>query len=638
MITFDGDRSKKRKWFAEKQINTIKMLEVQSGTLKWDGFLFRQWQQGDLSGGSVTAPMGLVALCSTSNGVQKAMAEHYVGGVTSLSNVKAIGYAPANTEKPAIRVFNSASEEDFDKYGFNIFEYKPEQQTSVYDVNTTVTAGYFDIDANREATRYDDLPCTPNVFPYMTSEALWFTLTDRAEYPDPDPADGYGYSKYLFEHSLLFYISDNSNKAGRISTVAHEDWHWWKPTGSIRPDARLWSVSQRINKDKITLIYSGPTYHYPYDNNDVIVTWSITNPGEGTLTQSVSRTTLAELVPEGHMPTDLRNKLVFLNGMYDATYGCGQAGTYCFEIDGVESILHGVCTETDHSSAYPSVLGQYFDDNPSTTKWCLFYVLRVGGISHVINSDDFFSILDDLSSYDLDSETSFSPLYNASGWQLAAEVFRYIMMVPPNNYNSVFPYDSYMFHSHDGSVFSWTRRFGAFKFATSGLTREPGLNIPSEVLSEDGVQPKISYSGTYSENPHYLCICDKVGEEIKAIYHGSPFDSWTKLPNPEEAALLSVTPVKVSPLEVKLIGVIKKVIDDEDVYYSAYLYVTEAEEASWIALGRLPFLIEAGAKAMFSISLFGNGQAVKDLIEYPTPSGATPQIPVGPYNLYNSVL
>ena len=65
MITFDGDRSKKRKWLAEKQLTVAKMVDVPAKAIKYEGFTLRAWHQDDVSGGRVTAPMGASVVVSS---------------------------------------------------------------------------------------------------------------------------------------------------------------------------------------------------------------------------------------------------------------------------------------------------------------------------------------------------------------------------------------------------------------------------------------------------------------------------------------------------------------------------------------------------------------------------------------------
>jgi len=80
MITFDGDRSLKRRWFAKKKLAAIKEMDIPSACPVWDGFRFKVWQLGDIDGGRVTAPMGAVVACSTQDGIKIAVADYWAGG------------------------------------------------------------------------------------------------------------------------------------------------------------------------------------------------------------------------------------------------------------------------------------------------------------------------------------------------------------------------------------------------------------------------------------------------------------------------------------------------------------------------------------------------------------------------------
>ena len=81
MITFDGHRSMLRKPFAQKKLAHIHAVDVPAMAIKWDGFVFRVWQQGEeLDGGRVTAPMGAVVIMSTWDGLFIATADHWRSG------------------------------------------------------------------------------------------------------------------------------------------------------------------------------------------------------------------------------------------------------------------------------------------------------------------------------------------------------------------------------------------------------------------------------------------------------------------------------------------------------------------------------------------------------------------------------
>ena len=76
MISFDGDRSKKRKWFAKKKLAQIKEMDLPASCVEWEGFRFKTWQLGDIDGGRVTAPMGVVvARIDGQGGLQVAVAD-----------------------------------------------------------------------------------------------------------------------------------------------------------------------------------------------------------------------------------------------------------------------------------------------------------------------------------------------------------------------------------------------------------------------------------------------------------------------------------------------------------------------------------------------------------------------------------
>lgn len=641
MITFDGDRSKRRKWFANKQIGTIKSLGIPSKTLYWDGFGFYSWQQGDLSGGRVSSPAGLMVMCSTTAGIKVAMLDYWAGAVTSFTDVYALGYSPPSSEKPQSYHFEFPDEDALLALGIDTFLYTPFQYMSEFDLGDTYTEAIYNV--QNSETQYPDLSCAPGLHPHQSAEALWLTLTDRADYPDENPASGFEYSKFLLEHSLLYYMSDNSNVSGRFGFVSHEDWHWsiWTPSLYHPAVPKYYSVPQRVDNNNVYQIRNSVSYPSNYGYNEMIVAWNMYNPEETLSPLNYSTVTLEDLIPAGgDLPDSLRSLYIYRNSTGDATFTSSPAGTYFFKLDGVDYTLHavsGLPADSDSGDAGED-LGNYFRDNPGDSKWNLFYILKIDDTSYLVNSDQFLSILDSHSTFDLVTDTTqSSPDYDffSQGWTKAAEVLRYILMVPPINYNAHFPYDSYIFYTHRGTVCAWSRRLGVFEFTTTGIltANDITFDLPSEVTSTDGVQPKISYSGTYDGDPYYLCICEQIGEEVKAVYWGSPFGAgWTKIPDLTEGTLLTVRPIKVSPDLIQLIGIAKIIVGTEDEAYYPVSFYNDA----WKRLGKLPF--EVQDKSVFSLCLFGNDQAVKDLMEYPTPLSATPQIPLGPYNLYTSEL
>lgn len=200
----------------------------------------------------------------------------------------------------------------------------------------------------------------------------------------------------------------------------------------------------------------------------------------------------------------------------------------------------------------------------------------------------------------------------------------------PNNKMTV-PYDSTMFHGHDGNVYTWTREYGSVKFTPLGLL-SASVSVPAEVTNTEGVRPDINYSGTFDGVPTYFCSCNRVKEEIEATYIGSPFGSWFKLPHmPDGYTLVHVRPVTVSPTSVFLIGVAKRTLDP--VYQFASLTWKTDSIEPWKIMGMLPFPV--GDNDNFMTGLYGVDARVNDMINFPSPPHVLPQMPVGPYDKYS---
>lgn len=69
-ITVDGERSRKRMWFARRMLAVARDLGLPAMGRIWDGFRFRVTNlDPDLEDGRITAPCGAVVLCSKDDGI-----------------------------------------------------------------------------------------------------------------------------------------------------------------------------------------------------------------------------------------------------------------------------------------------------------------------------------------------------------------------------------------------------------------------------------------------------------------------------------------------------------------------------------------------------------------------------------------
>ena len=271
----------------------------------------------------------------------------------------------------------------------------------------------------------------------------------------------------------------------------------------------------------------------------------------------------------------------------------------------------------------------YYAAHPDDERWRLFYSFSRNGFLHLVSSDQFLGLLDTLSLHG-----------TAGSWFKAKQMFEQLVGAYPNC-NFTVPYDSIMFLGHDENLYTWTREYGSVRFTTTGLSIA-SIVVPEEVETETGVRPEITYAGTFETGNLYLCICNKVKEEVKAIYYGSPFVSWNILPGVAEGlTLVHARPVIVTPTEILLIGVIKETILVEGVPTDYYCFASLqwsldseglASTDLWIKMGRLPFAV--GNADNLQVGLYGDDSRATALATYLTPPPILPQMPVGPYSKY----
>jgi hypothetical protein len=614
MISFDGDRSKKRKWFANKQLAVIKDIDVPTKAVQWDGFTFKVWQQEELNGGRITAPMGAVVLMSTYTGIEVAVADYWAGGFTSRADLHML-YTPLTYgETKLISINNIPADEMTDYIAVT------EKPMGVYDV--------FGLDPDgsigTETVWCLNRPSFPVVLPYKAAEAFCINFTD----PMFVDLNNNGTADYPFiacESSIVFYASDSSNLGGR-RTISILDYGESLLLGGVY---QPWRMLQYVSPTKAICFHSG--LWYDTQDTNVIVARALDFP---TITDIYA----SDIILATSMPTNLKDI------MFDVTdLVVRPLGSYACSVNGVEIFLHGV-DATTYEFPGASGLADYYTAHSEDENWKLFFVLKVGATSYVFNSSQFMSLLDSLADVPVSGD-----------WYSSMKMFEQLFSNPNNNF--LIPYDSVMFHAHTGDIYSWSRKYGAVRFSSTGLFAAT-IVLPTEVTTEEGVTPNISYAyeDPYTSTPLYLCICEspgydgtiKVGDEnvltypvkeqgVRGIYYGTPFTSWTTLPGVSATqTLIHARPVKVTPTEIFIIGVIKESvlineISTDKYFFASLKWVPESTE-QWKRMAMLPF--DGDTVGNFCAGLFGEHPMVQALTDYLTRSTVRPQIPVGPYSKY----
>ena len=614
MITFDGHRSMMRRPFAQKKLAQIKAIDVPSKAIKWDGFTFKVWQQDELSGGHITAPMGAVVILSTWDGMFIATADYWRGAWSGARQLGAL-YEAVDDNATSFHYLNTSNTEAMEEAGFATLPLSPQLALFYYGLSDDYTLGAYLYDAG--------WPSVPGIMPAGLNEKCRIAFVDQLYHLFED--NGYLLRKQVFESRLgMFY--DRGDKLARISTYARQ-------TGNLT-SANDWSfMVQWLDRNRMA--------HHLYSvfgvaGGERVVLTNITFGEEGASSTvlPLSAMIIPELSP-ATMPTALRDLLLsgesYPVGTYSFLNGAGEQATLLV-VNATSDFLLGV--EDDDSLLY-----QYFEDHPEDEKWKLFYILRVGAAVYVVNWNQFKDLIDGLAS-------NITVIGTEVNWVNALRVMRRLSMAWPLHKNYV-PYDSALFHDNSGNVISWSREWGAVAFTPSGLHEvNDQVWLPPEVTNEWGVRPEISFAGMNGEVQQFVCLCRKVIEKrVRRVYWGTPFfeNQWFPLPGPPAGfGLVQVRPVRAVTLtDAAFVGVVygqKEGAETPGYYFASLTVKWDGNLETWDTLpgwqvhGRLPF--SDATVASFQVGLFGNDQWAEDMANYPDHPPVTPQLSTCPVYSY----
>jgi hypothetical protein len=327
----------------------------------------------------------------------------------------------------------------------------------------------------------------------------------------------------------------------------------------------------------------------------------------------------------------------------------------------------------------------FVDDNPTTREWKLFYTIyedgpdpqfpATGATITTVTAEGCLGVLHHL--YELQYGAYDPPTVNAVleevpagwvytdpvdltsldfkvSWARATLTFERLCSYPNVNNPDTAHYDSVMFHGPNG-VYSWDRIYSEAvggvpetfeeptKYGVTGILVHFGATglslvdcyVPPEV-GTIGVRPLVTYAG----EGLYSCVCEKVGatlvadfDEVQALalYYGSPFTGWYKLPMPvaadgETVVLKHVRPVLLNSEKSTFLGIIRKetIVEGETIerYFPAILdFVNSREENAWITLAEIifPDTVEKSQRLIWDLSPYGNGGLPRLLSNYLSP-------------------
>ena len=611
MIAFDGDRSLKRRWFAKKKLATIHEMNIPSACPVWDGFRFKVWQLSkDLDGGRVTAPMGAVVACSTQDGIKIAVADYWAGGFNPAQDLyvvfKDLGVDDEGFQNiGAVTTFFNGPIDPLETGEYRTIKFTPTPTYSYFGLVNGDSGGPATVMAYDYAASPVFLPVRGEVFDVMTSASIDFDLNGNGT---PD------WFRAIFEKTTTFYIA-NGVQASRMNCGVHHV----QFNNSYNPKR----IFQKSGTDRYTSHQSTALYDFVDDDG---ISRKVVGYNVDVATSAIDNIYFSEIL-NTDMPEALRTILTTSenDGSCEPVGAFASDSVFFHAVNASGRVYSDVfqdCAATD-----------YYDDNPAQEKWSLFYSMTVGGNVHLVNSDQFLSLLDDLATVPVIGD-----------WFGAKRMFEQIAGAYPN-LNFAVPYDSIMFQGHDGIIYTWTRAYGSVKFTTTGIFLATVL-VPTQVSGETGVRPEITYAGLFGDTHLYLCVSNKVKVGVRAVHYGSPFFGWAELPGcPEGVELVSARPCVVTPERIFLIGVVKHTVEEiiEGVPTEVEKYAfaslnwtaaTDDEEAStdpWRVMGELPFPV--GDADNFALGLYGDDPRASALAVYQCPP-ILPQAPVGPYDKY----
>ena len=623
MITFDGDRSKKRKWFADKQLNIINVIDVSAKVVKWDGFTFKVWQQGEINGGRVTAPMGaVVARVDGQGGLQVAVADYWAGAMSMYREVHGL-----IKESAYLGHFTFATAEQMTDLGYDTIPFYPLQISSHYGGNVLY------------------LFPTPGIMPHYgeSYDITYKGVVTINSAPIGEP-ENYNKFKDMYERSRSFYFQDNTVLQRRATTFSQSDTFILGLLGVIAPHYEVYSLLQQMNHEQ--QVYS-LAYRFKVIGGLKAAAYRTTIPArfnsEDPATFPVGETIpIGYMIPSSLIPAEISSDL--RNIMLDTSQiTINPVCTYAYSNAGLQALLVVVnATGMDyHRVGLPAGdLDDYYDANPGAYHWRLFFSLwdgtnvsvhtisQFGGLLETLSTED--SAIDDLPDPDADENT-----------RMMLAVLQRISSVWPNQHPDS-PYDSAMFHAHTGDVYSWSRLYGMIRFSSSGMSRS-AIAVPAIVSSEVGCRPEIYYSGLYGEVQFYICLANKVNVNILGVYVGSPFTSWFALPTMLEGyVLIQCRPVVVRPDMIFLIGI---ALAGTELFFTSIKIIVPEDETletmimpTWSIQSKLPFTHDEYNLNCYQTGLFGDDKMVEELKNFASPSPILSQMPWTPYySIYDTL-
>lgn len=589
-LIVDGVRSAKRKWFADKLLEKIKTLGIQSKCLYVGGFLFRvKYQDESVNTRHIAAPMGAVVVSFGKKSVRIYAAEYWIGGFVS-------NKAMHRFDAPFLAENASAS-------------------ISGYNEHTTADLVLVRKNADTcqwvpfvaQNTKYVQPQAVLLPVGYFEDVALIYSSRIRYKFISIDEAT----SQKISEAAVLLFAHDGQQQSQ--SKIVHASLAFFTES----------TLFQSPWRNGLLLAVRSHWSYYEYQpgqsgGNILACLYSIRSRAD-LRTYPLYSWILKSVCPKGmHAILD----------KHSAWLGMGSYGF--MQEDGSFLYVHLLRMTSRFGYVDP-----FFKDE-ANDKWRLFYfILRFPPLNKdmdvaaeeaalartsivAVSNNAFMGTLDDMSGGNIFLGGG------AIDWSKAERLLHQIFVWP--NFTDGQPHDSVMFHSAD-TVFSWSRAYGGVEIGTTGM-RRVALFMPPEVRDNKGVRPEITYAG----NGLYCCVCDNVGHNVLAVYVGTPFieGQWTQLPllpgewAAKASVILHVRPITIQAERVALLAVVREL--DENGTPRFLLTVADNTPAA-CTLSKISVIPAEDEDELrrFAVTLYGNGKYVQLLQEYLSPPAAVPQ-------------
>lgn len=585
-ITFDGQRSLRRKALASRTLESIVTLGVPAKTVEIDGFRFKALNLGDIQKGRVTAPMGASVVCSQPAGATVLELDYWLSGVTAKYPLKgAVSFGCMDSSAADAIVFAPGTEVTFGHQNV------PSTITPRTDIGEFVSM---------ETTAFlPGHPCTL----YSLNATHCYGGVGRAFITRVVTQSGDWDNKKRFNSiQPIFVDSDGVLSAACV----HGNGAYTFTSGGSMSACELVAVIQE----------------YPW-----FVSFDVP---------------ASELF--GGIPNDspyyLRNSLVSAVGPNPI-----KLGTYAFSLNaaGNATILHAI-----DASAHPLIQSPP-EDHPEYASYAYYvarYDMNTGGFVFM-NKTYLLPKLQAISGLPLATNAAaIDMLIQLFGWPNRHEKLPPDNAMfhddSGNTYTWTRKYGTVRWNSSGLTHLvapSFTPpsmptavtatvgvrpeiyRLGGGQYLCiaykPGKVREYDLELPGEIEAK---------------------LADWVG--VRGVYLGTPFseDSWTEIPapSPDTHWLLHVRPVSLESENIRLLGIIGTILEaEEDV--QAFALVTY-KDAAWQILSPLPIEVADPDMVIWSSGLFGEHPMVEELRTCPAQPPSLPQMPALPYTLYSGII